>query len=116
MWGCPLSLTGLVLGLSKETMAEKSVDVSTSSEQNAGAASRQQRLRDALEQRFPDRLFRLPDHAWKELGLTYGVRREHSAEVFRSLRDEEPFSFNMLIDVTCVDWLDHREPRFDVVY
>lgn len=43
------------------------------------------------------------------------VDRERALEVFGALRDEPEFSFEMLADVTGVDWLE-REPRFEVVY
>lgn len=43
------------------------------------------------------------------------VDRERALEVLKALRDEADFGFEMLIDVTCVDWLE-REPRFEVVY
>ncbi len=73
-------------------------------------------LEQNLVSRLGDKLHLLPPHAWSEYGLTYGVKAEDSLAVFRALRDEQPFLFNMLIDVTCVDWLDRREPRFDLVY
>ena len=74
----------------------------------------QQKLRAAL-QVFGEKLVTLPNHCW-EFGLTMGLNDADSTEVFRRLKDEPQFSFNMLIDVTAVDWLDHREPRFEVVY
>jgi NADH-quinone oxidoreductase subunit C len=35
-------------------------------------------------------------------------------EVVRRLKDE--FGFALLLDVTAIDWLGRREPRFEVVY
>ena len=75
----------------------------------------QTQLRAALTAAFGEKLSQLPKHAW-EYGLTYGVKREDMAEVFKRLRDDTQLAFNMLIDVTAVDWMDKREPRFDVVY
>lgn len=46
---------------------------------------------------------------------TITIDREPAYEIFRALRDEPDFEFNMLVDVTAVDWLE-RKPRFDVVY
>jgi NADH-quinone oxidoreductase subunit C len=43
------------------------------------------------------------------------IDREHALEIFRALHDDGDFSFEFLIDVTAVDWLERR-PRFDVVY
>lgn len=43
------------------------------------------------------------------------IRRDDAVEVFRTLRDDPTFAFNMLSDLTAVDFLG-REPRFEVVY
>jgi len=72
-------------------------------------------LRSKIESQFGPVLTSLPDHAW-EYGLTFGVEAGAAHEVFKKLKDEKSLSFNMLIDITCVDWMDVREPRFEVVY
>ena len=46
---------------------------------------------------------------------TLVVAREGALDLFRSLRDEDRFAFNMLLDITAVDFLG-RTPRFDLVY
>ena len=46
---------------------------------------------------------------------TIVVPRDRAPDIMRALRDEPDFEFNMLADVTAVDWLE-RKPRFDVVY
>ncbi|MCS6925853.1 MAG: NADH-quinone oxidoreductase subunit C [Candidatus Binatia bacterium] len=46
---------------------------------------------------------------------TVVIRRDDAREVFQTLRDDPAFAFNMLIDLTAVDFLG-REPRFEVVY
>lgn len=76
----------------------------------------QRNLRIALQTEFPGKITELPSLAWKEYGLTIGVKREVAREVFTQLRDGSKFLFNMLISVTAVDWLDTREARFEVVY
>lgn len=76
----------------------------------------QQRLESSLLAVFGERVSFLTPHKWDNLGLTIGVKAADVPEVFRSLRDEGRLLFNMLIDVTCVDFMDKREPRFDVVY
>jgi NADH-quinone oxidoreductase subunit C len=43
------------------------------------------------------------------------VEASRVAEVMRRLRDDEGFAFEMLTDLTGVDYLG-REPRFEVVY
>lgn len=75
----------------------------------------QSSLEKALSSTFAGKLVKLVDGAW-EYGLTFGVARADAKEIFKKLKSEERFSFEMLIDVTAVDWLDRREPRFDVVY
>lgn len=75
----------------------------------------QRTLQIALEATFGPKLTPLPAHAW-EYGLTYGVSVAGALEVFAALKENPAFSFNMLINVTAVDWMDRREPRFDVVY
>lgn len=75
----------------------------------------QKRLAERIENLLAGRVFRLPDNAW-EYGLTFGTKPEDLSEVMKELRDGTSFLFNMLIDITAVDWLDRRAPRFDVVY
>ncbi len=76
----------------------------------------QKRLQDNLVKRFGTGITVLEPHRWAEYGLTIGVARETAFSVFKSLKEENDFLFNMLVDVTAVDWMDRREPRFDVVY
>ena len=44
------------------------------------------------------------------------VLREGMLDIFRILKIDSELSFNSLLDVTVVDWLDERECRFEVVY
>ena len=76
----------------------------------------QVRLREAILAQLGGTLVEQAPHAWKEFGLTFSFQRDGMFELFRRLRDDESFLFNMLVDVTCVDWLERREPRFEVVY
>lgn len=84
--------------------------------ENSAIPEVQIQLEATLKAEFGDTLLALPSHRWLEYGLTFGVRREDALQVFRTLKDDPKLKFNMLIDVTCVDWLDKREPRFDVIY
>jgi NADH-quinone oxidoreductase subunit C len=43
------------------------------------------------------------------------VRKQQLAPVMRCLRDDPELAFDMLMDLTCVDYLG-REPRFEIVY
>ena len=61
-------------------------------------------------------LTRLEDHKWKGYGLTYSVSAETFLEAVKILKTDSQIQIDMLIDVTCVDWLDSKENRFEVVY
>lgn len=76
----------------------------------------QARLARDLEDGLSGQVFSLPNHAWSHYGLTIGVNPLDVKLVFQTLRDNQKFFFNMLIDITAVDWMDKRSPRFEVVY
>jgi len=44
------------------------------------------------------------------------IGREKMLDFFRLLKLDSELAFNMLIDLTVVDWMDQREDRFEVVY
>lgn len=44
------------------------------------------------------------------------VPREEIVEVCRTLRDHPESQFDMLLDITAIDWLDKRADRFEIVY
>lgn len=81
----------------------------------------QSRLRESVNTILGEGLEAQPALAW-EFGACFLLRPtvlakdEGVRSIFKVLRDHERFLFNMLIDVTAVDWMDRREPRFDVVY
>jgi NADH-quinone oxidoreductase subunit C len=68
-------------------------------------------LIDHLRTRFGERILDAHDRLGDE---TIVIRREDELEIFRHLRDDPSMSFEMLIDVTCVDYLG-RTPRFELV-
>ena len=78
--------------------------------------ARQQRLQAALQSVFGSGITELEPHRWTEFGLTIGVSAGRVRATFQKLKDDPAFLFNMLIDITAVDWLDSREMRFEVVY
>lgn len=47
---------------------------------------------------------------------TIVVQREGLHEMFRSLKEDPQLAFNFLTDITAVDYLGKKEPRFEVVY
>ena len=77
--------------------------------------SQQVSLETSLVEALGGDLKVLPPQSW-EFGLTVGIEREKAKEVFAKLKSESAFQFNMLIDVTAIDWMDIREPRFEVQY
>lgn len=61
-------------------------------------------------------LTRTEDHKWKGYGLSYAIAAGSFFEAVKTLKTDSKIQLDMLIDVTCVDWLDSRENRFEVVY
>ncbi len=47
--------------------------------------------------------------------LTIWIKRDFISEACKFLRDHPELRYNLLADVTCVDWFP-SEPRFEVVY
>lgn len=76
----------------------------------------QRQLAESMVAVFGDKVCRCADLAWKEYGLNYSVLPQNSFSLFETLKNDERFLCNMLIDITAVDWLDRKEPRFEVVY
>jgi len=67
---------------------------------------------DRLREQFPDAVIAVQEAAD---GQTIVVQRERIVEVLEFLRDDEELRYNLLTDLTAVDWLG-RTPRFEVVY
>jgi NADH-quinone oxidoreductase subunit C len=52
-----------------------------------------------------------------ELGdLTVRVSSGNIGEVLRLCKEDPRLLFNLLVDITAVDWMDQRQERFEVVY
>lgn len=83
---------------------------------NISAEERQENLETTIQSRFSGEVKVLPPQAWHPYGLSLGVAGENLSKIMQVLRDDPGLRFEMLVDVTAVDWLDRREPRFDVVY
>lgn len=66
----------------------------------------------ALTKRFKAQLRGSHAHVGDETIL---IGPEHLLEVAEFLRNDPKMAFEMLVDITCVDYL-RREPRFEVVY
>ena len=72
-----------------------------------------QKAVDALKAKFPEAI--VSDHAWRG-DETVVIKREHLLEVCAFLRDDPALDFKMPINVCGVDYLGHKEPRYEVVY
>jgi NADH-quinone oxidoreductase subunit C len=71
-----------------------------------------QKVLDALKAKFADKILETSNFRGDETAV---VTPESILDVVRFLRDDPKMAFNMLIDLTTVDW--HKdEPRFEVVY
>lgn len=68
-------------------------------------------LVDSLRARFAAEILEAHDRFGDE---TVVVARDPALEVFRFLRDERGMAFDVLVDLTAVDYLG-RTPRFEVV-
>ena len=66
-----------------------------------------------LRQRFGERILDSDPFRGDE---TIIVLREGLLEIFRTLREELKLDFDFLTDITAVDYLGKKEPRFEVVY
>lgn len=64
-----------------------------------------------VRQTFGDRIVDAHDHCGD---ATVIIKREDAPEVFQALRDRPELAFNVLVDVTAVDYLGET-PRFEVV-
>lgn len=66
-----------------------------------------------LREKFGERI--LDSHSFHG-DATIVVSREGLRELFRLLRTDPGLNFNFLTDITAVDYLGKKEPRFEVVY
>lgn len=67
---------------------------------------------DKLRDKFGDRIRIVPSAIDMD---TVMVERENIVEVCRFLREHDELDYDLMRDVTCVDYI-HEEPRFEVVY
>lgn len=66
-----------------------------------------------LKERWSERILETHDFRGDE---TVVIRREGLREAFRGLKEDPELAFNFLSDITCVDYLGKKDPRFEVVY
>lgn len=72
-----------------------------------------QKAVEAIQARFPDAV--VSTHAYRG-DDTVVLKREYLVEVCRFLKDDPELDMKLPVDVCGVDYLGHREPRFEVVY
>lgn len=88
----------------------------TNNTSNSSLPTVQVELEKSMREIFGEDIAFVEPHAWKEYGLTIEVQPAKIKSVMASLKEESKTRFDMLIDVTCVDWLDQKDERFEVVY
>jgi NADH-quinone oxidoreductase subunit C len=71
-----------------------------------------QALLDLLKKQFPNAILGTHAQCGDETAIVDPTRWK---DVARFLRDAPEAQMDMLVDLTCVDWLDRKEPRFEVV-
>lgn len=71
------------------------------------------KIQDFLESQFPDAL--LPERDINTNLVSFTLRAPRLREVVTSLYEHPEFAFTYLNDLTSVDWLGRREPRFEVI-
>ena len=71
-------------------------------------------LTTLLQQQFPDTLIDFHNHRGDE---TVRVKRDAIVPICQFLRDDSRCKFELMIDLTAVDYFEQgRDPRFEVVY
>ncbi|ABZ93766.1 NADH-quinone oxidoreductase subunit C [Leptospira biflexa] len=73
-----------------------------------------EKLTEFITTRFVDCL--LPQRDINTNLLYFSIQKEKLPEVVRTLKDHPEFAFSFLNDLTSIDWLGKREPRFEVIY
>jgi len=76
----------------------------------------QVRLQSALELELSGKFQFCESLKWDEYGLAVTIPATNLRDFFAVLKDGAKFKFNMLVDLTAVDWMDEKENRFEVVY
>ena len=76
------------------------------------SGSEEQATLDLLAERFP---LTVIEHQATEVGLTLIIRNNEISRLFNALKFDKEFDFNILIDMTAIDYGD-RSPRYEMVY
>ncbi len=68
---------------------------------------------EKLQENFPHDIIEIKECAGQ---VSVTVQRDRIVDILRFLHDDGELLFDHLADVTAVDWLGKKEPRFEVVY
>ncbi len=68
---------------------------------------------EKLQENFPDEIIEVTECAGQ---VAVTVRKDRIVEILRFLHDDGELLFDHLADLTAVDWLGKKQPRFEVVY
>lgn len=68
---------------------------------------------EAMQRRFPNEVIETHDYRGDETAV---IKRDRIIEVLEWLKQSPDTAMDMLVDVTAVDYLGHKETRFEVVY
>ncbi len=73
-----------------------------------------EKIKEFLEKNFADYLLDGPEV--KSNIPSFFIRKEGLVEIIQSLKENAELKFDFLNDLTCIDWLGKREPRFEMNY
>lgn len=73
-----------------------------------------EKLTEFIQTQWKDSL--LPQRDINTNLLYFSIQKESLPNVVQTLKDHPEFAFTFLNDLTSIDWLGKREPRFEVVY
>ncbi|MCX7998448.1 MAG: NADH-quinone oxidoreductase subunit C, partial [Leptospiraceae bacterium] len=73
-----------------------------------------EKVKEFLEKNFSDYLLDKPEV--KSNIPSFFIRKEGLVSIVKALKENSELKFDFLNDLTCVDWLGKREPRFEMNY
>lgn len=70
-------------------------------------------IAELIKEQYPDDVLEINDFR-NQVFLT--VTKEKVKDILKYLHNDDTLSFDYLVDLCAVDYLDRKEPRFEVVY
>ncbi len=68
---------------------------------------------EKLQESFPNDIIEVSEYAGQAAVI---VRKDRIVEILQFLHDDGELLFDHLADLTAIDWLGKKQPRFEVVY